>query len=207
MPEPGKSERFGYYHETVRENEDQKICIIMLFALILLPVGVLASGFQWGYGGGGGGTRSGTGQSVPLNDEEQQWLMFMREEEKLARDTYLFLYAKWKMPIFSNIASSEQRHMDALKNKLDQYGIPDPALDARGKFTNPALQMLYNDLIVQGSISKTEALNVGVIIEVKDIEDLNAAIAITEHADINQVYGNLRQGSYNHLDAFESQLG
>jgi len=33
----------------------------------------------------------------------------MREEEKLARDTYLTLYELWDLTIFSNISSSEQK--------------------------------------------------------------------------------------------------
>jgi hypothetical protein len=185
----------------------KKFCIIAILALLLLPAGVMAAGYQGGYGGGGGGSGTGTGQTVSLTEEEQQWLTFMREEEKLARDTYLFLYAKWKMPIFSNIASSEQKHMDALKVLLDRYGIPDPASQKQGEFSvESGLQPLYDKLVAQGSLSRVEALNVGVIIEVKDIADLDDAIASTQHNDIRLVYGNLRQGSYNHLDAFNSQL-
>jgi hypothetical protein len=59
---------------------------------------------------------------------------------------------------------------------------------------------------VQGSISKLEALKVGVIIEETDIDDLNEGIATTRHNDIKTVYSNLLQGSLNHLDAFESTL-
>jgi hypothetical protein len=47
---------------------------------------------------------------------------------------------------------------------------------------------------------------VGVIIEETDIDDLNEAIATSQHNDIKTVYSNLLQGSLNHLDAFESQL-
>ncbi|MDD1697609.1 MAG: DUF2202 domain-containing protein, partial [Methanoregula sp.] len=61
-------------------------------------------------------------------------------------------------------------------------------------------------LIRQGSISKVEAFNVGVIIEETDIDDLNQGIATTSHNDIRNVYSNLLQGSLNHLDAFKSSL-
>ncbi|MDK2464101.1 MAG: DUF2202 domain-containing protein, partial [Candidatus Korarchaeota archaeon] len=60
--------------------------------------------------------------SIPLGDlaeEEIQGLLYMREEEKLARDVYLTLYEKWGLPIFQNIARSEQTHMDAVKTLLD----------------------------------------------------------------------------------------
>jgi len=185
----------------------KKVVFIALITLILIPVGVMAAGFQGGYQWGGGSSGTGSGQTVLLTEEEQNWMVFMREEEKLARDTYLYLYAKWKMPIFSNIASAEQRHTDAIKTLLDRYGISDPAAgNGPGKFSNPSLQVLYNNLIAKGSISKVEALNVGVIIEVVDINDLDEAITTARHNDIKTVYGNLRQASYNHLDAFESQL-
>jgi hypothetical protein len=38
---------------------------------------------------------------------------------------------------------------------------------------------------------------------VKDIEDLDDAIASTQHNDIRLVYGNLRQGSYNHFGCIQ----
>ena len=45
-----------------------------------------------------------------LTDEEIAGLKLMREEEKLARDVYMVLYEQWNLPIFSNIANSEQAH-------------------------------------------------------------------------------------------------
>jgi len=53
----------------------------------------------------------------------------MREEEKLARDVYLTLYETWGQKIFSNIASSEQTHTDAVKTLLSAYKIEDPVTD------------------------------------------------------------------------------
>jgi hypothetical protein len=131
----------------------------------------------------------------------------MREEEKVARDVYLYLNKKWNLRIYKNIAASEQTHMDAIKNLLDKYSIADPAAGKGiGEFTDPDLQKLYDDLILQGSVSKVEALKVGVIIEETDIDDLNEGIATARHNDIKTVYINLLQGSLNHLDAFESSL-
>jgi hypothetical protein len=152
---------------------------------------------------------AGTGASVqaaPLTEAEIYWLKFMREEEKVARDVYLALDAQWGMQIFENIAKSEQRHMDAVETLLIRYGVEDPvAGEVPGVFTDAFLPV-YDELILQGSISQVEALNVGVLIEETDIEDLNEAIALAEHKDIQTVYGNLLQGSLNHLDAFESVL-
>jgi hypothetical protein len=152
-------------------------------------------------------TSVGLVQAVELTDTEKSWLTYMREEEKLARDVYIFMYEKWGSQIFSNISVSEQSHMDAIKTLLDRYGIPDPAAGkGPGVFTNQDLQDLYNALIEDGSVSLVEALEVGVVIEETDIDDLNAGIASTKRKDIRTVYNNLLQGSLNHLKAFVSNL-
>jgi hypothetical protein len=152
-------------------------------------------------------TSVGYVQAQGLSDEEIYWLTYMREEEKLARDVYLFLYDKWHSRIFKNIAVSEQTHMDAIKTLLDRYGIPDPAADkGPGEFTNSQLQVLYDELIRDGSVSLIDALEVGVFIEETDIDDLNAGIASTTHKDIKIVYSSLLAGSLNHLNAFNSNL-
>jgi hypothetical protein len=164
-----------------------------------------------GNGGGGQGNGTGTGTSVldiPASDlsaDEAASLLFMREEEKLARDVYNTLSAPWGIQSFSNIASSEQMHMDEIKVLLDRYALTDPALGA-GQFTNPDLQALYTQLIAQGSLSVGDALKVGAAIEEIDIRDLQTRAAQTDNADIQLVYNNLMNGSYKHLQAFTSNL-
>ena len=161
--------------------------------------------------GGNGGNGSGTGTSVldiPASDlsaDETAALLFMREEEKLARDVYNFLYTAWGQPTFQNIAASEQMHMDELKVLLDRYALTDPAL-APGQFTDPNLQALYTQLTTQGSLSLGDALKVGAAIEEIDILDLQTRMTQTDNADIQQVYTNLMNGSYNHLQSFTSVL-
>jgi hypothetical protein len=191
----------------------KKFSIFAILALILLPASVMAAETQ-ATGSIAGNPDSGAAtvsvsaaQTLALTDDETQWLTYMREEEKVARDVYLSLNNTWNLRILRNIAASEQTHMDAIKKLLDTYSIPDPAASKRiGEFTNPDLQKLYNDLILQGSISKVDALKVGVTIEETDIDDLNEAITASQHNDIKTVYCNLLQGSLNHLDTFESQL-
>ena len=142
-----------------------------------------------------------------LSDAEVEGLLYMREEEKLARDVYLTLYEKWGLPVFQNITNSEQTHMDAVKTLLDQYDIEDPVADNDvGVFANPALQKLYDQLVEQGSQSLADALRVGAAIEEIDILDLEQRIAQTDKADIRRVYENLMKGSGNHLRAFASNL-
>jgi len=142
-----------------------------------------------------------------LTEAEADGLVFMREEEKLARDVYLTLYGQWNISIFQNIAGSEQTHTDAVKNLLDNYGLVDPVIDdAVGVFTNADLQTLYDQLIAQGSQSLSDALQVGAVIEEIDILDLEKYIAQIDNADIRLVYENLMKGSRNHLRSFVSTI-
>ncbi|NLT34353.1 MAG: DUF2202 domain-containing protein [Gaiellales bacterium] len=138
-----------------------------------------------------------------LSVEEKARLLFMYEEEKMARDVYLSFYHLWGARIFANIAASEQRHMDAVETLLDAYAVPDPGFsEENGVFHDAELQKLYDDLVGQGSGSLWAARDVGRLIEEADIEDLEQAIARSDNADIDQVYSNLLRGSQNHLRAF-----
>ncbi len=140
-----------------------------------------------------------------LTQIEKEDIQWMREEEKLARDVYLKLYSQWKQNSFSNIASSEQTHMDLVGLLLERYDIPDPAAqNAAGVFTNPSLQKLYLDLTAKGAVSLTEALKVGALIEELDIVDLQKRHTVKP--DIQLIYDRLQAGSNNHLRAFVSSL-
>jgi hypothetical protein len=146
--------------------------------------------------------------TTDLTDEEIESLLFMREEEKLARDVYLTLGNLYNsLKIFENIANSEQRHMDSIKNLLDKYNLEDPAEGKDiGEFTNQDLQNLYTALVSEGEQSLIDALTVGGKIEEIDIIDLKNYIEITDKPDIKNVYSNLLEGSKNHLRAYVKEL-
>ena len=165
--------------------------------------------------GGGQGTGSGQGRGqnlqmatgTSLSEAERQGLIFMREEEKLARDVYLAMQEKWGGRVFSNISQAETQHMSAIANLLARYRIPDPVTDnTPGKFTAVRFQELYKVLVETGSNSLTDALKVGLKIEEMDIADLRIAIQSSNSQDINRVFENLERGSRNHLRAFARQL-
>ena len=142
-----------------------------------------------------------------LSPEEIAGLKFMREEEKLAHDVYVALYNVWGANVFSQIAVSETTHTETILALLTKYGIADPAAGkAPGVFEDPALQTLYNTLIAMGQPSLIDALKVGALIEETDIHDINEKKAVTDEADILQVYSSLLCGSGNHLRAFNGQL-
>ena len=146
-------------------------------------------------------------QQGALTDQEIENLIYLREEEKLARDVYLVMLDLWGKVIFANISESEQRHMDAVGRLIDKYDLSDPVVDdAIGEFTNPEFTELFTQLVETGSESLEAALEVGVQIEELDIADIEQMLTETDHRDVQNVLRNLLAGSYNHLDAFNSYL-
>lgn len=144
--------------------------------------------------------------SVTPSASEVTALQFMHEEEKLARDVYTALYAQWQQPVFTNIARSEQTHMDQMKCFLDAYGLQAVASTEAGVFNTPDLQTLYDDLTARGEVSLSEALRVGALVEEVDMLDLADAITASELDEVKSAYANLLKGSENHLRAFVGNL-
>lgn len=141
-----------------------------------------------------------------LSAEELQHLLWLREEEKLARDVYKNLFSRWNITVFSNIAASEQSHMDAVLLLLRKYGIADPADPAEGVFHNAALQALYYQLTSAGAVSLAAAYRTGATIEDLDLKDLEEAGLDNNNADIRLVLESLEKGSRNHLRSFYKNL-
>ncbi len=133
-------------------------------------------------------------------------ILFIKQEEKLARDVYQAMYAKWGHITFKNIAAAEQQHMDAMDGLIARYGLTDTTPTEPGKFTYPELQALYDELIASGSQSFEQALQAGVLIELTDIADLQEALNATKEVPIRRVLTNLQNASRNHLSAFNTAL-
>jgi hypothetical protein len=144
-----------------------------------------------------------------LSTTEKDALVFMIEEEKLARDVYLKMKEKYDLRIFYNISEAENRHMNAIKCLLTKYGLELPEkLDEEGMFVNQELQQLYAILIEKGETNLVEALKVGATIEDLDIKDL---MTLSENEDIDNkdivaVFEELTRGSRNHMRAFSRNL-
>jgi hypothetical protein len=196
---------------------------IAIAALILLTTPLLAQpGRQGGPGTGSGTPGTGTPAapavsplatyiaSLPkeaLSSAETESLLFMREEEKLARDVYRALFAANGDRSFAKIATAEQRHMDEVKLLLDRYGFADPAAaTAPGEFVNTRLASLYTDLVARGRATLVDALKVGATIEDLDLSDVGKALAASDNRDVDTVMQNLGKGSRNHLRAFSARL-
>lgn len=142
---------------------------------------------------------------VSITDADKNALLFMLEEEKLARDTYTFLSSEWGLNIFSNIKNSEQTHMNAVENLLIQYDIAYTILP-EGEFQDEGLQSFYNQFVTDGSLSQINALTIGATIEDLDIVDLQDFIDLTTNEDLISVFENLKCGSRNHLRSFVKNI-
>jgi hypothetical protein len=195
-----------------RTNQFARLCLGVTLALAFVATGCAAAPNPAENGGqaaapAGHTLASGDEVTQPLNAAEREGILFMREEEKLARDVYLTLGEMWSTNTFKNIAQSEQTHMDEVLLVINKYGLTDPVKDNDiGVFENATLQTLYDELIARGSESEIEALNVGAAIEEIDIIDLEEYLQATNNTDIVQVYGDLLSGSMKHLQSFTSVL-
>ena len=141
-----------------------------------------------------------------LSKQEIEDLQFLKEEEKMARDVYLFSYDLYGQNIFKNISNSEQSHMNSVTAIIEKYGIEDLSLEGRGSFSNKVLQKLYDDLTTLASESLEGALIAGATIEDFDINDINNFIENTRFQDVEDMYALLNCGSRNHLRAYSNNL-
>jgi len=144
---------------------------------------------------------------LELSTEEQMDLSFLREEEKLARDVYLYNYQLYGATIFSNIASSEQTHMDKVLELLELAALEDSMTSNEiGSFENEDLALLYTQLTKQSATSLEEALKVGALIEDLDIADIETMMEHTTNSALLSVYSNLVCGSKNHIRAYSRNI-
>jgi hypothetical protein len=140
-----------------------------------------------------------------LQTDEITKLLYIWEEEKLARDVYTKLGDLYGMPLFSNIARSEQTHMDQMAVLLERYKLDLPETDSPGVFRDAGLAQLYEDLVARGSKDLSQAIAVGIAIEELDIQDLEEAIQLSGNKDVQYILNQLLMGSRNHLAAFQRQ--
>ena len=145
-------------------------------------------------------------ESGSLSEEETEDLLHLREEEKLARDVYLYAYDKYGIAIFQNISDSEQTHMGQVLDILQKYDLEDSADEKIGVFNNSDLQNLYDQLTAKVDTSEMDALVVGATIEDLDIKDISEFLDRTEKEDLTDMYESLMCGSRNHLRSFYSQI-
>ena len=166
---------------------------------------------------------NGNASSAPkLIDGQKYALAYMWNEEKLAKDIYLALNDIWPSRTFYNIATrGETQHEAAVEALVQRYDInitnladyeesySEAELRAfvPGKYAIPKIQDLYDALYVKGVRSAQEAVEVGCMVEVTDVNDLNEHIGASEGVDdLVTTFEHLRSGSYSHYWAFDGVL-
>lgn len=142
---------------------------------------------------------------MKLSVEQIQTLSYLIQEEKLAKDVYTTLYNQWGNKKFANILSSEDKHRSQLDIIFTTYNLTNPIVSEEiWVFANEELSQLYQQLIIQGKQSEADALQVGITIEQKDIQDIESMMKLFEnYPDITVVLQNLLAGSQRHLQAFQ----
>ena len=191
-----------------------------------------------GNGGGNHGNKGNGGVDVnsyptySLTQQNKNDLAFMGNEERLAYNVYMNLYNYHnnngnEIKQLYNISSgSEVKHIETVRDLVNKYNIKPEDLTVLDsapvassttdqsdlpddKYGVAHIQTLYNDLMAKGESSVQDALEVGCMIEVTDINDLNPKIqnAIDSGAkDLEDAFSFLRDGSYNHYWAFDKGL-
>jgi hypothetical protein len=131
-------------------------------------------------------------------------LIYLVQEEKLARDVYAALATSGISRKFSNITPAEQTHMTALAATMKNYGIADPTAGLKsGIFKDSSLAQLYKTLMAKARLSSTDAISVGILIEQTDIADINKLLKSVTQSDLLATLHLLLSGSQRHLAAFQ----
>jgi hypothetical protein len=167
-----------------------------------------------------------------LTPELKNSLAYMGNEERLAYDVYHNLYnyhiAESGIEIrqLKNISeNSEITHVGIVQDIVRKYqlnpedttNVIDPVATRdiafadmpSGQYDIPAIQGLYDMLYAKGVASQKDALEVGCMVEVTDINDLDRYITIAKESnatDVIDAFTVLRSGSYSHYWGFDKGL-
>jgi hypothetical protein len=176
--------------------------------------GAVLKGPYAGAGFAGTNPAAGTGiclatdSIITLDAEATAGLLYMIEEEKMARDLYDAFFEQTGNLVFDRISNSEQRHLDSLLSVAERAGVDTSALSTTaGLFTNTAVQSLYDSLLAAGDDSLEAALQAAITLEQSNIVDLASYGADPELGILGIVYAHLEQASERHLAAFALQDG
>ena len=164
-----------------------------------------------------------------LTQETKDSLAYMVNEERLAYDVYNSLYATHlangqEIKQLTNIATkSEATHIETVELLVQKYitdvsdftNIAPEYVDTNlsnmpaGVYSIQAIQDLHDTLIAKGVQSKQDALEVGCMVEVVDINDLTTDIQLAQDSnasDVVEAFEFLRDASYNHYYSFDRGL-
>ncbi|MEN8727783.1 MAG: DUF2202 domain-containing protein [Sulfurovum sp.] len=156
-----------------------------------------------------------------LSQELKDSITYMYNEEGLAYDVYMNIYKVQPVNQLQNIAmNSETKHIEEVNNLAIKYDLnmtqyPDTDVPysiegiGDGNYSVEPIQDLYTLLYDKGINSRQDALEVGCMVEVVDIDDLDEYIELAEESnasDVLAVFNILISGSYKHYWTFHDAL-
>jgi len=147
-----------------------------------------------------------------LTQEVKDAIAYMIDEERVAFDVYNTLYATYPtLRQLNNIATnSESVHIQTVELLASKYALENNSSELEaGTYDIALLQELYDSLIELGESSEQKALEVGCMVEVTDIDDLNTYILSSQESnatDVTTAFEFLRDASYKHYWAFDKGL-
>ena len=159
-----------------------------------------------------------------LEQEVKDAIVFMHHEERLAQEVYLNISADGIVPVptLENIANNaEGVHVSQVDKLAVKYDLdisiypevvePYVAINyPSGIYPIPELQELYDILYAKGILSTQDALEVGCMVEVTDVADLDRDIALAvgldSPTDVITTFTSLRDASYSHYWAVNDAI-
>jgi hypothetical protein len=109
---------------------------------------------------------------------------------------------------FSDFTNINSDVTQAMNLDMDYAIYPITELPS-GEYNIDSINELYSSLMNKGMQSQQDALEVGCMVEVTDINDLNEDLALASESnasDVVTVFEYLRDGSYSHYWSFDSSL-
>ena len=160
---------------------------------------------------------------ISLTLEQKKTLSLMWDEERLAYDIYTELYKLYPVNQLKNIPNnSEIKHIEAVRALIEKYdlnifnttdysggydGDVLASYNITAEYETPVVASLYSELYAKGEKSRRDALEVGCMVEVQDINDLTESLEIVDGVeDITTTFELLRTQSYSHYNAFSQGL-
>ncbi|MBI4791280.1 MAG: DUF2202 domain-containing protein, partial [Deltaproteobacteria bacterium] len=114
---------------------------------------------------------------------EETALLKAWQVQKLSRDLYQSFSTVWASPIYANMLSDAQHHMDFVHILLGKFGIFVPQ-DFAGIFTDQETQDLFDLMLNAGNGSAVEALRMGAATEDMIIDELQILLPQTANFEI-----------------------
>jgi len=151
---------------------------------------------------GAAGTLTAYGNAAAKADDSltiEDMLLYAAQDEYFARAEYVAIMAKFGTARpFSNIKSAEENHLAWLKDAFAAYKLQFPRDEAAN--------------YVQVPPTLLDAYKAGVQAEIDNIAMYDKFLASpliqgSQYADLRTLFANLKNGSVNHLNAFQRQVG